>query len=120
MAGTPKVYLNTINKDLARRSIADAVAAGVELPGGGPDGEFELGVSEDRITTTVDVAEFVDLKRKAMAAHASQISESSFFLAMPPEMFGRAFGQEWYILCDAPPGTVESDVFAGLPDGLPG
>ena len=79
------------------------------------DAEFDLGVSEDLITTTVDVADFVDLKRKAMAAHASQISESSFFLAMPPEMFRVAFGQEDYILCDGRPGITEADVFAGLP-----
>lgn len=31
-----------------------------------------------------------------MRAHASQISESSFFLAMPDEVFGRAFGVEWF------------------------
>jgi hypothetical protein len=33
---------------------------------------------------------------------------------MDPAMFTTAFGQEWYILVGAPPGTVETDVFAGL------
>jgi len=73
-----------------------------------------LGVPGDRITTTVDVVEFLDVKRKAMGSHASQIAETSFFLSMHPEMFRIAFGQEWYILVDAPPGTVETDLFAGL------
>ena len=39
------------------------------------------------ITTTVDVREFLEQKRASMAAHASQIAETSFFLAMPPEQF---------------------------------
>ena len=120
MAATPKVYLQTINKDRVRRLMADAPqwragAGGADLPGD-VDPDFDLGVSEELITTTVDVADYVDLKRQAMASHASQISESSFFLAMPPEMFRMAFGQEDYILSDGPPGLAETDVFAGLPD----
>ncbi|MDQ4070494.1 MAG: GlcNAc-PI de-N-acetylase, partial [Actinomycetota bacterium] len=50
----------------------------------------------------------------AMAAHASQISETSFFLSMPPEMFEIGFGTEWFIRCDAPPGLFETDLFDGL------
>ena len=49
-----------------------------------------------------------------MAAHASQISETSFFLTMAPEMFEGGFGQEWFIRCDAPPGLVETDLFDGI------
>ncbi|HVF13165.1 MAG TPA: PIG-L family deacetylase [Acidimicrobiales bacterium] len=114
MAGTPKVYLNTVDKDFVRQSMAAAVASGVDMPGDLDPAEFDVGVPGDRITTTVDVAELLDLKRKAMGCHASQISEASFFLSMPPEMFMVAFGQEWYILVDAPSGTVETDIFAGL------
>ena len=118
LAGTPKVYLQTVNNDRVRRMMAEAVASGVDIPGD-LDADFDIGVSEDRITTTVDVTDFVDLKRKAMAAHASQISEASFFLAMPPEMFRQAFGQEDYIFCDGRPGMAETDVFADLPDRMP-
>ena len=56
-----------------------------------------LGVAEDRITTAVDVSAFLDHKRRAMEAHASQISETSFFLSMPPEAFAAVWGTEWYI-----------------------
>ncbi|MEA2702720.1 MAG: hypothetical protein QOD63_665, partial [Actinomycetota bacterium] len=107
MAGTPKVYLNTINKDRVRRLIAEAFAQGGDDLPGDVDSDFDLGVSEELITTTVDVADYVDLKRKAMAAHASQISESSFFLAMPLERFRILFGQEDYILSARPPGLSE-------------
>jgi LmbE family N-acetylglucosaminyl deacetylase len=58
---------------------------------------MQLGVPGDRITTRVDVSAHVDRKRASMRAHASQISEQSFFLAMPDEAFARAFGIEWFI-----------------------
>jgi len=32
-----------------------------------------------------------------MQAHASQISEDSFFLSMPDEVFSIVWGREWYI-----------------------
>ena len=37
-----------------------------------------------------------------MAAHASQIPAESFFLAMPDDAFGEAFGTEFFIRRDAP------------------
>lgn len=114
IAGTPKVYLSTIDRDYVRQSLAEVAEAGTELPGDLDPDAFDLGVPHDRITTTVDVRDQIDLKRKAMTSHGSQISETSFFLAMGPERFAEAFGQEWYILVGAPTGTLETDVFAGL------
>ena len=49
-----------------------------------------------------------------MRAHASQISEQSFFLALPDEAFGYAFGTEWFIRDGQGPGITETDLFAGL------
>ena len=115
LAGTRKVYLNTVNNDYLVREMAEAAEAGVPMPGDLDPADLDnLGVSEDRITTTVDVTAFIDKKRAAMAAHGSQISETSFFLAMAPELFARAFGIEWFILCGSPPGTVETDLLQGL------
>jgi LmbE family N-acetylglucosaminyl deacetylase len=56
-----------------------------------------LGEPEERITTAVDVSAFLDQKRRAMESHASQISETSFFLSMPAEAFAAVWGTEWYI-----------------------
>ena len=86
------------------------------MPGDIDPDDFNLGVEEERITTRVDVREYVDTKRRAMRAHGSQISETSFFLSMPTEYFVEAFGWEWYIL-DGPrrAGAWETDVFEGLP-----
>jgi LmbE family N-acetylglucosaminyl deacetylase len=109
LAGTPVVYESTINRDHIRRLLEQAVASGnSELPGGldpddlpDPD-DTTFGSPESIITTVVDVRDFVDRKREAMAAHASQIPAESFFLAMPPDAFRQAFGAEWFIRRDAP------------------
>ena len=114
-AATPKLYMNTINRDQMLRGLARAREEGAVLPGDIDAEEFDIGVAEDLITTTVDVRDLVDVKRRAMAAHGSQISETSFFLSMALEHFVEAFGWEWYILDGAAPGTAETDVFHGLP-----
>ena len=56
-----------------------------------------MGEPAERLTTEVDVTRWIDRKRQAMTAHASQISETSFFLAMPPDVFSTVWGREWYI-----------------------
>jgi LmbE family N-acetylglucosaminyl deacetylase len=118
LAGTPKAYMATTNRDRIRRWMEQAAAEGAEtpdMPDDMPDPtDLQIGVPEDRITTVVDVRDQVDVKRRSMAAHASQISEASFFLAMPPERFAEGFGWEWYILDGAPPGTHETDLLEGL------
>ena len=80
------------------------------LPTDSPDApSLDLGVDPARITTTVDVADVVDRKRAALAAHATQVDETSFFLAMPVEAFRMAFGYEWFIRRGAPPGTRDDN-----------
>ena len=112
LAGTPRVYMNTIDRDYMKRSFEQLAA---DAPGDFDPEELEgLGVPAERITTTVDVRPWLARKRASMAAHASQISESSFFLAMSPELFEGGFGQEWFIRCDAEPGLMETDLFDGL------
>jgi LmbE family N-acetylglucosaminyl deacetylase len=118
LANTPKVYEATINRDHMVELIKQAREYGMETPDEDlpdPDEGFDMGMPAEAITTTVDVRAHLEAKRQAMAAHASQISETSFFLTMPREAFDAAWGQEWYILHGAPPGTEEDDIFADLP-----
>lgn len=111
LAGTPRVYEATMNRDYIRdliRSRADEM----QDIGDAPDPEdFEIGMPASAITTTVDVRDFIALKRAAMQAHASQIPEESFFLQLPLEAFREAFGYEWFIRRDSAPGTAESWLF---------
>jgi LmbE family N-acetylglucosaminyl deacetylase len=78
------------------------------------DFDESFGSPDDLITTTVDVREFSDVKRAAMAAHSSQIPADSFFLALAPEAFREAFGYEWYIRRDRPETRGETTLFDGL------
>jgi len=116
LAGTPRVFEGTMNRDHIRRVIAESVAAGgiaaTEVPDVTEDSTF--GRPESVITTGVDVREHLATKRGSMAAHASQISETSFFLSMPDEAFEAAFGWEWFIRHGAPDGHRDSDLFDGL------
>jgi LmbE family N-acetylglucosaminyl deacetylase len=114
MAGTGRVYMATMNRDyimsLASKSqdfdmvMSDEERATLDT----------LGVTERRITTAVDVHAFLDRKRRAMEAHASQIAETSFFLAMPDEAFAAVWGTEWFIRTGtAPlPGHFEGSLVA--------
>lgn len=114
LAGTPRVYESTMNRDHLRRLLAEAAASDPEA--GSPDSEVpdldddaEFGSPESIITTTVDVAAWLPQKRASMAAHASQIPDDSFFLAMPEDRFALAFGSEWFIRATGDPVTEADD-----------
>jgi LmbE family N-acetylglucosaminyl deacetylase len=112
LAGTRRVYEATVNRNYLQRLMA-------QIPREPDDPEVPadvetLGVTEDEITTTVDVHDFVDAKRKAMIAHASQIPDDSFFLQLPLEQFREAFGYEWFIRRDGPRDQRETSLYEGL------
>jgi LmbE family N-acetylglucosaminyl deacetylase len=97
IARTPRVFLATQNRDYVRELMKTAPDFGVDASEQ-PDIDFDaFGEPAERITTAIDVSAFLDHKRRAMQAHASQISESSFFLSMPEEAFAATWGTEWYI-----------------------
>ena len=116
LAGTRRVYQSTINRDHILRSrdrfAAEAAEADVEIPSDIDDESF--GVPESVITAAVDVTPYLECKRRAMRAHASQISEQSVFLAMPVEAFAYEFGTEWFIREGQGPGITETDLLTGL------
>jgi LmbE family N-acetylglucosaminyl deacetylase len=116
LAGTSRVYQNTINRDHMMRGMAALAeqqdeAARAEGPQIDPE---TFGKPESEITAAVDVTPYLAVKRAAMRAHASQISEQSFFLSMPDEAFAQAFGIEWFIREGQGPGITETDLLAGL------
>ena len=115
LAATPRVYESTANRDAIVGGLVEARDMGVELPGDlDPDAFDDFGVTDEEITTVIDVSDFLDIKRAAMRAHASQIAETSFFLSVPDAFFGRAFAQEWYIRRGPRPTQRETSLFDGL------
>ena len=107
MAGVERVYEATMNRDELRRLWAQAADLGlppIDIEGVGD----EMGTPEAELTTRVDVTPELERKRRAMAAHRSQIADDSFFLALPPVAFAAVFGVEWYRRRGAPPGVHET------------
>ena len=95
-AGTPIVYMTTMDRgfmlELRRRAAESEFGPEDNL-----EGADTMGEPSERITTEVDVRSYVETKREAMRAHASQIGEESFFLSMPDDLFTEVWGQEWFI-----------------------
>jgi LmbE family N-acetylglucosaminyl deacetylase len=116
-----RVFQATMNRDDIRRQMAIARESGgafvpeedFDIDGPMDDGN-PMGMPEAELTHVVDVSGFVDHKRRAITAHASQVTDSSFFLEMPPEAFARAFGQEWYIEHGVDPGLKPGWLFDHL------
>ena len=105
----------TSNRDAMVAMFRAAKSAGFEVgsPNENSDGEFDpegpaddgnpFGEPEAALTLCVEVADRSDAKRAAMRCHRSQITDSSFFLEMPDDVFAMAFGNEWFIEADRTP-----------------
>jgi LmbE family N-acetylglucosaminyl deacetylase len=91
--GSVRVLEATMNRE---HSAADRRADPAPVTDEEPEADG-FGMPAARIHLGVDVHPWLDRKRAAMKAHASQISDESFFLAMPVDRFARLFGTEWYI-----------------------
>lgn len=91
------LYETTMNRDHLRRGVEQLAALDPEAAGAIPDMGADFGEPESAITHTIDVSAYVAAKRRAMAAHSSQIAETSFFLQLPEPAFMAGFGAEWFI-----------------------
>ena len=100
LAGVPEVFEATMNRDAVRRQL-EAVLAAEEAPDpvDAPDrAELEqLGMPESAIPHAVDVRGVLELKRRAMRCHESQIGPDTWFLQMDDDTFAGAFGTEWFV-----------------------
>ena len=116
LAGTSRVFQATFNREFMLRGFEAAVEQGLmpEEAAPKPPENVEFGKPEAEITAAVDVSKYVHLKRAAMRAHPSQITEDMFMLAMPDDAFAFAFGTEWFIRAGQGPGITETDLMAGI------
>ncbi len=111
LARTPRVYQATVDREYIRALIRERADQIPDAPDSPEADTFDVGVDSDLITTVVDVRAYAPQKRAAMAAHASQIAESSFFLQLPEDAFLASFGQEWFIHDGAPRDRSETWLF---------
>lgn len=104
-AGVATVYEATVDREylhfVETHLVEEAILAGdLGLA------RSNIGVPSVMVTTTVPVAMVLDRKRAAMAAHGSQIPETTSALQIGPEQFAAVYGWEWYVRC-GPPGPLD-------------
>lgn len=100
LAGTPKRYMATMNRDFLVELIRTRIEAGDFDTGDAETPEIDeenFGQPASVITHQIDVTDQIAAKRASMRAHASQIGEEHFFSALPDDAFAVSFGQEWFI-----------------------
>jgi LmbE family N-acetylglucosaminyl deacetylase len=66
-----------------------------------------IGMPSVAVDAAVDVRGVLDAKRAAMAAHASQIPETTSALQLPTHHFADVYGWEWYVR-SGPPGPIDA------------
>ncbi|HEY3484783.1 MAG TPA: GlcNAc-PI de-N-acetylase, partial [Ilumatobacteraceae bacterium] len=115
-----RVFEATMNRDELARQIARATELGERTfvedgqefdPLAPMDDGNPFGTPESELTHEVDVSAYVDAKRRAIACHRSQVTDSAFFLDMSEEQFAIAFGREWYTERGAEPGLRRGWLF---------
>jgi mycothiol S-conjugate amidase len=90
-------------------------ALGLESPF--TDEWFKRPSQDHRITTSVPIDDYVDVRRHALLAHATQVDpESPFWFGLPPEEARTIHPFDEYILAQSrvPTDGSEDDLFAGL------
>ena len=106
LAGTERVAEATMNRDhgraawsrwRAKQGCSWARTTTTSTSTAPPTTATRWARQKHEITLAVDVSPFVWLKRDAVKAHRSQVTDTSFFAEMPDEMFAASFGTEWFI-----------------------
>jgi LmbE family N-acetylglucosaminyl deacetylase len=113
-----KVYWTTVPKSKLEEFGAVAREFGADwddADGPAAEGQVEIGLPDEEVTTWVETADFGQQKFDALAAHASQ-TENLFFLQMGRERFTKLMSMETYVRVQDTTGAPlpEDDLFAGL------
>ena len=76
----------------------------------------ENGFRDPEITARVDVGEYVEVRTKALLAHATQIDPDSWWFAIPDDVIKKVYPWEDYTLITSTveTKTPEDDLFPGI------
>lgn len=77
----------------------------------------KMGMPDEAITNRVDVTTYVDLKRRSVLEHRTQMNPNSPMMKVPDEVWTQWRATESFALVAGvpfPPGADQSDLFAGL------
>jgi LmbE family N-acetylglucosaminyl deacetylase len=120
LAGTPLVLEATMDRTLIRRLVRLVEAIPGLLPDVHAADYADAYTAREHITHRLDVRAYADAKRRAFQAHASQASSDdgartlALLLRLPPGLFRRVLGREWFVEHGRLPGVPLDDLFATL------
>jgi mycothiol S-conjugate amidase len=110
-------YFATFSKQRFEMVHKGAEARGIKSPFEDWLKEWDNRDFEDpKITTQIDVKDYIDLRTKALLAHATQIDPDSFWFAIPDEITKEVYPWEDYTLIEggSADDLPEDDLFAGI------
>ena len=110
-------YFATFTKQRMLALHESALAEGIESPYAGFLEHWEeMGFVDPEITTQIDVSDFIEIRSKALLAHATQIDPDSFWFAIPDDLQRKVYPWEDYTLIASHVETTtpEDDLFSGL------
>jgi LmbE family N-acetylglucosaminyl deacetylase len=97
IAGVDRVLWATANRTLIQQATENGAFDEDGMNEDERVDRSEFGMPEKELTHAIDVSAVLDRKRASLMAHASQIGDDSFFLAMSDDLFTMAFGTEWLV-----------------------
>jgi N-acetyl-1-D-myo-inositol-2-amino-2-deoxy-alpha-D-glucopyranoside deacetylase len=115
-----KLYEMNMPREPIQRAWEQMSEQGMQTPLDNP--EFDITrftVPTERITTALDVGDYMDRKHAALLEHRTQIAVDGPFFSMPEEIGRQWFGTEYFTLLQArvplpEHAGYEDDLFAGI------
>ncbi len=121
LASVPLVAQATSNREMVQGFVEQSAEGGLgdvieaeELERTNvPDLPADFGTPVAQISHTVDATPVIAEKRASMLCHASQIGPDHFMATLPDELFGLAFGTEWFIVDSLDGSTTAGETLLG-------
>jgi len=110
-----KLYYSVWSRARILKTHAKFLELGMESPF--DESWLERPGDDDKITTSVDLTGFEDIRRLALLAHATQVDPNSkYWFGLPPEIMMTIHPQDDYVLARSHVETElpEDDLFAGV------
>jgi LmbE family N-acetylglucosaminyl deacetylase len=101
LAGVPTIYEMTVDREYLHFVDTHLIDHARE-----PHIEH-IGLPTVFITSMLDVGDHLSEKRAAIAAHASQVQDTSSVMQLSPDSFRSVYGYEWYVR-HGPPGVIDT------------
>jgi N-acetyl-1-D-myo-inositol-2-amino-2-deoxy-alpha-D-glucopyranoside deacetylase len=103
----PRLYYVALPKSVLREFRSEAEKAGVQW-GLADAMEIDKAVDDAKIDAVLDVTPWIERKRAAVAAHATQLGTMN---KMPEGFADKMFSREWFVLAQ---GERDGEILAGL------